>query len=470
MTQYDAVIVGAGPNGLTAAARLATEGWSVCVLEASSTIGGGCRTAELDVPGVRHDICAAAHPLGIASPAFRSLGLERHGVTWRHSPVACAHPFDDGDAALLYRDLARTSGQFTTHTWRRLFGPLIKRWDDVVDTLLHPLIDIPSHPLLLPRLWPAALPADLLGKVLRDPKAAALLVGIAAHSMVPLRQPLTAGVGVFLAGAGQVGGWPVAEGGSQQIMDALARIITSNGGVIETGRPVRSRADLPSARVTMLDTNPGQVAAITGYGGRKFRRFRHGLGSCKVDYVLKGAMPWINPNVARAATVHLGGTAADIVESHHRVNQGVADDQPFVLVTQPAAADPTRVTAGGQPLWAYCHVPSGSDHDVSGTIEAQFDRFAPGWRDLVVAKRVTTAKALSEYNINYVGGDIAGGSLAGLRAVMRPAVGTHPYRLPVEGFWLCSASTPPGPGVHGMGGWNAVSDVLAHSRRSSGQP
>jgi phytoene dehydrogenase-like protein len=470
LTAYDAVIVGAGPNGLTAAARLATLGWSVCVLEAADTIGGGCRTKELDVPGVRHDICAAAHPLGIASPAFGALQLERYGVRWRQSETAAAHPLDNGDAALLYRDLATTTAQFDNDRWATLFGPLLERWPKLVTTALSPLLQVPRHPLTLARLAPSVLPAKQIGRWLKDERAAALFAGLAAHAIQPIDQPLTTGVGLLLGAAGHRVGWPVAEGGSQTIMNALAKVIVEHGGVIRTGHPVRSRLDLPTAKATLLDTNPGQFEAITGYSGRAYRNFKHGPGSCKVDYVLSAPMPWTNPSVSTAATVHLGGTMAEILTAQQQVAAGSEADRPYVLVTQPAVADPTRRTGAGEPLWAYCHVPNGSTVDASAAIEAQFDRFAPGWRDLVKAKNVITASGFASYNQNYVGGDVAGGSMAGLRSVARPGFTLSPYRTPVEGFWLCSASTPPGAGVHGMAGWNAVTDIVATARHNGTGP
>ena len=460
MTSYDAVIVGAGPNGLTAAARLAKRGWSVCVLEAADTIGGGCRTTELGVPGVRHDICAAAHPLGAASPAFHALQLDRYGVTWRHSEAVCAHPLDDGDAAFLYRDLAATTAQFSNDHWASLFGPILKRWSAISSTLLGPLLTVPAHPFALASMAPAALPSTTIGRWLRDPRAAALFAGMAGHGIEPIDRPLTSGVALLLGAAGHRVGWPVAEGGSQAIMNGLARIITEHGGTIRTSHPVRSRRDLPTARATLLDTNPAQIATITGYQGRRYRSFRHGPGSCKVDYVLRGPMPWTNPGVHAAATVHLGGVQADILTAQQSVARGTRAALPYVLVTQPAAADPTRRTSSGEPLWAYCHVPAGWAGDVSESIEKQFDRFAPGWRDLVITKHVRTATQLADYNANYIGGDVAGGSLAGLRSVARPGWTTHPYQIPVEGFWLCSASTPPGAGVHGMSGWHAAAAVV----------
>lgn len=464
MTTYDAVIVGAGPNGLTAAARLATLGWSVCVLEATDEIGGGCRTKAFDVPDVIHDVCAAAHPLGIASPAFAALQLERYGVTWLHSEAVCAHPLDHGDAAILYRDLATTTSQFGNDRWATLFQPLVDRWSSVSTTLLNSLVRIPTHPTALAHLAPSALSARKIGNWLNDERAAALFAGLAGHGVQPLDRSLTAGIGLFLGAAGHRVGWPVAKGGSQSIVAGLARIVTEHGGVIQTGRPVRTRADLPTARVTLLDTNPGQVADITGYTGRAYRRFRHGPGSCKIDYVLSGPMPWTNRAVASAATVHVGGTMEEILSAQDAVAGDAHAMRPYILLTQPAAADPSRRTAGGEPIWAYCHVPPGSPVNASGTIERQLDRFAPGWRDLIVAKHVTTAAQFARYNANYVGGDIAGGSMTGLRSVLRPGLKSDPYRTPVQGFWLCSASTPPGAGVHGMAGWNAVSSVLAHTK------
>ncbi len=466
----DAVVVGAGPNGLAAAAVLAQSGRSVQVIEATDRPGGGSRSAQLTRPGFVHDICSAVHPFGAVSPAFEALGLDAYGLRWRHPEVLVAHPLDDGTAGALLRDLDATVAGLGEDgdRYRRLVGPVVKRWPALASTILGPVVQLPRHPLAVARLGLRALPPATLtlGRFSTD-AARGLLAGSAAHSLLPLDRPLTTGVAVALHAAGHVAGWPVAEGGSQAITDALVATINDHGGSVECGRPVRRFADLPAARAVLFDLSPGQVEAICGDRfadryRRRLRRFRHGPGAYKIDYALSGPMPWTAEACRRAGTVHLGGTLAEIADAEATVAQNRYPERPFVLVAQQTLADPGRAPAGHHTLWAYTHVPPGSSRDMRPAIEAQFERFAPGWRSLVLESKVTTAVDFEAYNENYVGGDIAGGAMDRLQLLGRPFLSSavHPYRTPEARLFLCSSSTPPGGGVHGMCGWNAAHDVL----------
>jgi phytoene dehydrogenase-like protein len=465
---YDAVVVGAGPNGLTAAARLASAGAKVLVLERDEHPGGGTRSAELLVPGVVQDVCSAVHPFGVASPAFRALALEEHGLRWSHPPIALAHPLDDGDAVLLHRSLEDTATGLDgdADAYCRLVAPLLARWDDLLPALLGPVLAVPPHPVALGRFGLAGvLPITVLARRFRTPRARALLAGLAAHSIQPLTTPLTGALGLSLALAAHASGWPFAEGGSQAIADALGKAIASNGGELVTDHDVAGLDELPSTTVTLLDVTPSQLVAMSegrlaGWAGRAYRRFRHGPGACKVDYVLSGPMPWTSAEARQAGTLHLGGDLRELVASERAPSKGQIPEQPFVLVTQPTVADSTRAPAGTHVLWAYCHVPPGSPFDASARIDAQLDRFAPGWRDLIVARGVRRAVDLERYNPNYVGGDIVGGAMSPRQIVARPRLSLRPYDTPLPGVLLCSASTPPGGAVHGMCGWHAAGRAI----------
>ncbi len=461
MTEYDAVVVGAGPNGLTAAARLAKAGHRVLVVERGETIGGGSRTSELIEPGSLHDVCAAVHPFAVWSPAFQQLGLD---VTWLQPQLPMVHPFVDRPAAVLHRDLATTADGFGVdrRAYRALVGPLLKRWDTIgAASLGPPLWGVIDHPLAMARFGAmAAVPASLSARAFRTLEARSMFAGLAAHSMLPMSAPFTTGVGLALALAAHANGWPIAKGGSQSIVNALAAIVTSHGGEIVTGHEVRSLKELPSRRSTLLDVTPPQANAIIGRTVYR-RRWRFGPGACKVDYVLSGPMPWSDQACHRTATVHLGPSYADIARSEAESSAGRMPPQPFVLLSQPSALDPDRSAGDHHLLWAYSHVPNGSTIDASDRIEAQLDRFAPGWRDLIVGKAVRTASSFEDYNPNDVGGDIAGGSMALRQFLFRPRIGYDPYRIAQRDVWLCSSSTPPGAGVHGMCGWHAAGRVLA---------
>lgn len=469
----DAVVVGAGPNGLTAAVTLASQGLSVRVYEAAETVGGGARTAELTLPGFRHDPCSAVHPLGIGSPALTRLPLRRHGLRWLHPPLPLAHPFPDGPAAVLDRSVAVTAASLGVdeRTYRRLVAPFRGHWEQLAAEVLRPqLAGLPRHPILLGGFGlRSALPtAALAATVLRGPQARALLAGLAAHAMVPLTAPATSALALMFAVAGHEVGWPVAAGGSQAISGALTSYLAELGGEIVTGFPVRSWSDLPPARAVLFDTSPATLARVAAGQLpprylRQLRGYKYGPGVVKLDYALSGPMPWTDPAARRAGTVHLGPHYADIAAALRAPERGAAPDPPFLIVAQPCVADPSRAPAGQHVLWVYGHVPNGWGGDAAGTIERQLDRFAPGFRDLVLARRVTGPAELEAGNPNYVGGDIACGSMTGLRPLARPLLRRVPYATPNPAVYLCSAATPPGPGVHGMCGYHAARAALRYA-------
>ncbi len=469
--RYDAVVVGAGPNGLAAAVTLARAGRSVLVVEASDRPGGGACSAELTLPGVIHDVCSAVHPLAAASPFLRALPLAEHGLEWAHPEIDLAHPLDDGTAAVLSRSLSHTAASLGSdgEAWRSLVEPSITRWRDLTDGLLAPALP-PRHPLAMARFAVAgALPAALVGKRFSAGRGDALLAGLAAHSCIPLSHPFTTGLALVLGVAGHVDGWPVAKGGSQAIADALTSYLRDLGGELKTGEHVTSLAQLPEARVVLFDLGPKAAVSLLGSRAaprvaRSARRFRYGAGVCKVDYALSEPVPWTALDARRAGTLHLGGSMADIATAELDVSRGQAAKRPFVLVSQPTVCDPTRAPAGVHTLWAYCHVPAASALDATEAIDAQIERFAPGFRDVVIARSVRTTRDLEASNPNLVGGDIAGGALDHLQLLARPRLTLQPYRLG-DGAYLCSASTPPGAGVHGMCGHHAANAALRRELR-----
>ena len=468
MPEYDAVIVGSGPNGLAAAVTIAREGRSVLVVEAADHVGGGMRTAEMTLPGFKHDVCSAIHPMGAVSPLFAGLPLKQHGMEWVHADLPLVNPLDGGDAAVLHAtidDTVRANGE--GDGWRTLFQPLVDAWPKLADQVLGPPIRAPKHPVPFVKLGLRSLvPTTTIGRrTLGGGKGAALFAGIAAHANTSLTRPLSSPGGLVMTAAGHVGGWPMAKGGSQSIADAFVAHLATFGGKVETGHRVTSLDELPSSKVVVFDTTPWQVLEIAGDrlpSGtvRSYRRFRHGGGSFKVDYALDGPMPWTNDDARRAGTVHVGGTADEIARAEGLVFKGRIPDDPFVLVAQQSLFDGTRAPEGKHTLWAYTHVPNGSTVDMSDRIERQIDRFAPGWRDLVLARHVTPPQSLQLYNDNYRGGDIAGGAPDGLQILFRPRIAVDPYRTGAEGLYICSASTPPGGGVHGMGGFWAATSAL----------
>jgi phytoene dehydrogenase-like protein len=464
----DATVVGSGPNGLAAAIALARAGVSVRVLEAAETPGGGMRSAELTLPGFVHDVCSAIHPLAVASPFLRTVPLEAHGVEWIEPPAPLAHPFDDGTAVILERSPEATGEMLGTDArrYRGLIGPLVRNADGLLDDLLGPA-RVPAHPLMLARFGPAAaLPAASLARIVfRGPRARGFFGGLAAHSMLPLTRSPSAAFGLVLALLGHAVGWPLARGGSQTIADALVSYLRSLGGEVETGRHVESLAELDGARAVLLDVTPRQLVAMAGdrlpprYRAR-LERYRYGPGVFKVDWALDGPIPWRAEACSRAATVHLGGALEEIVASERLPWRGAVAERPYVLLAQQSLFDPTRAPAGRHTAWAYCHVPSGSAVDMTGRIERQVERFAPGFGERIVARSALGPAALEAHNANYVGGDINGGAADLLQIFARPVASRSPYTTPVPGVFLCSSSTPPGGGVHGMCGYHAALAAL----------
>lgn len=466
----DAVVVGSGPNGLVAAITLASAGWKVLVLEASSTPGGGMRSAELVRPGVVHDVCSAVHPLGLASPALRDLPLSVHGLRWVHPDVPLAHALDTG-AVLLHRSVEETADGLGPDgdAYRRLLAPLVADGTALTDALLSPRSVPRSGFGALARYGLVGLrSADGLARArFEAPEAPAMFAGLAAHSILSLGAPITAGYGLMFAVLGHLVGWPVAEGGSQSVADALVSLLVSLGGEVACDRRVTSLDDLPPARAVLLDLSPRDVVAIgrsrlPSRYARSLERFRYGPGVHKVDWVLDGPVPWTDPACARAATVHVGGTRAEISAAEDEVQRGRHPERPFVLFSQASGFDPTRAPAGIHTGWGYCHVPNGSTVDVTDRIEAQIERFAPGFRERILDRHVMRTDAMERYNPNYVGGDINGGAADLWQFVARPTLHLDPWATPVDGLYLCSASTPPGGGVHGMAGRHAARSVLRH--------
>jgi phytoene dehydrogenase-like protein len=465
----DAVVVGAGPNGLTAAAVLARAGLAVRVHEAGRSVGGGARTEELTLPGFRHDPCSAVHPLGVGSPVFATLGLERHGLEWLHPELPMAHPFPDGTSATLARSVEETAASLgvDARAYRRLLGPLEGRWDELAGDLLRtPWAAWPDHPLRLAQLGArAAIPAALLDRVFRDDRAPALLAGMTAHTMAPLTSPAGTAVALVFALAAHSVGWPVPRGGSQAIVDALAADLVEHGGEIVLDHEIDSLAELPAAHAYLLDVSPTALGRLAGdrlpdrYRAR-LERYRYGPGVFKVDYALDAPVPWTAAAPRRAGTVHIAPRYADIKSVLAAVHGGRAPDQPFLITAQPTLVDPSRAPAGKHTFWVYAHVPHGFDGDLTGAVERQLERFAPGFRDTVLARRVSGPAELEARNPNYVGGDIAVGSAAGLRLLARPQLRVTPYATPDPAVFLCSAATPPGPGVHGMCGYHAARVAL----------
>jgi len=473
----DAVIVGSGPNGLAAAIVLARAGLSVLVLEAKDTLGGGARTEEITLPGFRHDICSAIHPMCVVSPFMRTLPLAEHGLEWAYSPAAIAHPLDDGTAATLELSVEATASRFgeDEKAYRTLMQPLAAQAADLFEEILRPIRLVPHHPFLLARFGLHGLqPATRLANRFRTPHARALFAGSAAHSFLPLSSAGSSSFGLALMLAGHATGWPAAKGGSAAITRAMTSYLRSLGGELETGHPVRSMRDVPPSRVVIFDVTPRQLANIASDDlppryVRKLRRFQYGPGAFKVDWALDGPIPWKAAECARSATVHVGGTLEEIAHNEYEVFHGRTTERPFVLVAQQSMFDPTRAPAGQHTGWAYCHVPQGSTEDMTERIERQIERFAPGFRDRILGRHTINTAQYEEHNPNMVGGDIAGGANTMRQFLARPFPSLDPYATPNRRIFICSSSTPPGGGVHGMCGYWAAQSVLGvrrHSRRS----
>lgn len=471
--QLDAIVVGSGPNGLVAAIELARAGWKVRVLEAAATPGGGTRSAELTLPGFLHDVCSAVHPLALASPAMRALGLEAAGLEWVHPDIPLGHAVAPGRSALQHRSLTTTVEGLGVDgpAWRGAFAPSVRAGRNLTDGLLAPLDLPPSHPIAMARFAPTGLqPASWLARRFEGDLGPALLAGLAAHSVLDLDQVLTGGVAVMLGSLAHTVGWPVARGGSQRIADAMVTVLEQLGGEVMCDEPVRSLDALPRTRAVLCDVAPSALATLgmnrlPARYRRKLTRFRHGPGVFKIDWAIDGPVPWTDPQLTRAGTVHLGGTFAEVRRSEHAVAHGHHPDEPFVLLAQQSRFDPTRAPSGAEALWGYCHVPHGSDVDMTERIESRIEAFAPGFRDRILARHIAGPAAFTAENANYIGGDITGGVTDLRQFVARPTLSRRPWATPVAGLYLCSSSTPPGAGVHGMCGRSAARCVLDDAAR-----
>lgn len=465
----DAVVVGSGPNGLTAGITLAEQGLDVRVVEAADAIGGGARTAALTLPGYRHDVGSAVHPFAAGSAAFARMPLAEHGLRWVQPTLALAHPLDDGGAAVLARSLDETAAGLGhgERGYRRLIGPFVGHWSGLAGDVLVPLGSaLPRHPLLSARFAARALlPLAAVARSVDGVAGRALLAGLAGHAGSPLTAPVTAGPAVMLAASAHDVGWPMPEGGAQAVSDALASYLRALGGTIVTGERVLDLAQLPSARAYLLDVTPAALVQLAGDRlpagyRRRLARYRPGPGVLKVDFALDEPVPWAAAACRQAGTVHVGGTYEEIGGALDSLRAGQAPSRPLVVTAQPSVFDPSRAPAGKHVLWAYAHVPNGWTGDLTATIEDQIERFAPGFRDVVLARSTLPPAALEAENPNLVGGDIANGAVEGRQAVFRPVVSAAPYATPDEQIFLCSAATSPGPGVHGLCGAHAARLVL----------
>lgn len=466
-TDYDAIIVGSGPNGLAAAILMQQQGLRVLVVEGKDTIGGGLRSGELTLPGYVHDVCSAIHPLAAASPFFSTLPLGDFGLEYIHPTLCGVHPFDDGSAAICSRSITETAKALGSDegAYLNLMQPLVESWPGIADDVLKPL-GFPKHPLDMARFgWSGLSAATTLMKRFKTPHAKSMLMGMAAHSMQPLSNLTTSAFATVLLTAAHLGGWPIPKGGSQSIADALTGYFVSLGGTIETGFYVKSLEQLPSAKAILFDVTPRQLLQIAGHKFSpiykwQLERYRYGMGVFKVDWALAEPIPFTNADCRKAGTVHLGGNYTEIIECEKRAYESHYCDKPFVLLAQQSLFDPTRAPEGKHTGWAYCHVPNGSVRDMTDQIEAQVERFAPGFKERILARHTMNSQQVQEYNPNYIGGDIGGGIADLGQLFTRPVLRSSPYRTSAKGLYICSSSTPPGGGVHGMCGYHAAKRAL----------
>ncbi len=471
---YDAVVVGSGPNGLAAAIRLQQQGLSVLLLEGKDTIGGGLRTAELTLPGFKHDICSAIHPLAAGSPFFRTLPLAGLGLHFIDPQLAAAHPFDDGSAAILSRSVQDTAALLGVDekTYVQLVGSVVADWPKLAPELLAPF-HIPANPIAMARFGLKGLqPATMLAKKFTTEKAKGLFAGMAAHGIQPLSNIATSAIGLVLMAVGHTGGWPIPEGGADRIADALVRYFLSIGGKVETGIMVKSLKQLPSAHAVMLDVTPRQLLQIAGHTFSsiykwQLERYRYGMGVFKIDWALDDVIPFTAPECRNAGTIHLGNTFAEIAAAEQQTADGTPAEKPFVLLAQQSQFDPSRAPQGKHTAWAYCHVPNGSTTDRTAVIENQVERFAPGFKERILARHTFNTLEIEEHNPNYIGGDINGGIIDIRQLFTRPALRYSPYRTSTKGIYICSSSTPPGGGVHGMCGYHAAERALKDLQKSN---
>ena len=467
-----AVVVGSGPNGLAAALTLASDGVDVLVIEAAERLGGGARTSELTLPGLLHDECSAAHPLAVDTPFSRQFDLGAHGLTWCWPDVQYSHPLDGGHGAAAYRSVDETAAGLAGDggSWRSLFGALSKRFDDITEDFLRPMLHVPEHPVKLARFGSySVLPASLLARRFSTPEAQALFAGVAAHAFRPFSAPMSSAIGVALGTAAHRYGWPVAQGGTGSITRAMVSLLEGLGARFETGTRITSLDELGSPDIVMLDVAPAAAVQIAGGHmprrvARALTRFRHGPGSFKVEFAVQGGVPWTHEPSRRAGTVHVGGSLHDISAAEKLVHSGRMPDQPFVLLCQQYLADSSRSDGDVHPVYSYAHVPAGYTGDATGQIEAQIERFAPGFRDRILARDVRSVAQTEAYNANYVGGDVVTGSNDPLQLIFRPRPALDPYSTGIPGVYLCSAATPPGAGAHGMCGYNAANSALRRVR------
>jgi len=464
---YDAIVIGSGPNGLAAAILMQQKGLSVLLLEAKSTVGGGLRSAKLTLPGYTHDICSAIHPLAVASPFFETLPLGEHGLEYIYPAIAAAHPFDNGTAAILKHSVEETARLLGAdeQAYLKLIQPIVNNWPDIVGDVLAPL-HFPKHPMAMARFGLKAFTsATHLANTFKTPEAKALLAGMAAHAIQPLTNAATSAVALVLMATAHLKGWPIPKGGSNRIADALASYFISLGGTIETNVYVKSLEQLPSAHAVLFDVTPKQLLQIAGHRFSsiykwQLERYRYGMGVFKIDWALNAPVPFTAEPCRQAGTVHIGGTIQEITGYEQQIWKGMHPEKPFTLFAQPSLFDPSRAPKGKHTAWGYCHVPNGSKRDMTEAIENQIERFAPGFKDTILAKHVMDTSQMEKYNPNYIGGDINGGALNISQLFTRPALRWSPYKTSAKGIYICSSSTPPGGGVHGMCGYHSAKKAL----------